>query len=132
MHPGIRGFDNCTTVRLYRCMPLPEPLPDALVELVAERFRVIGEPTRIRILEKLRAGEASVQELADALGLSQQNVSKHLTVLARVGIVGRRRLGTFAYYRITDESVLAMCEQVCGAVQRNVGMLAAAVEGGAR
>ena len=113
-------------------MPLPEPMPDALVEMIAERFRVIGEPTRIRILERLRAGEASVQELTDALEASQQNVSKHLTVLARVGIVGRRRVGTYAYYRITDESVLAMCEQVCGAVQRNVGALAAAVEGGVR
>ena len=113
-------------------MPLPEPMPDALVEMIAERFRVIGEPTRIRILERLRAGEASVQELTDALEASQQNVSKHLTVLARVGIVGRRRVGTYAYYRITDESVLAMCEQVCGAVQRNVEALAAAVEGGVR
>ena len=113
-------------------MPLPEPMPDALVELIAERFRVIGEPTRIRILERLRAGEASVQELTDALASSQQNVSKHLTLLARVGIVGRRRVGTYAYYRITDESVLAMCEQVCGAVQRNVEALAAAVEGGVR
>ena len=113
-------------------MSLPEPLPDTLVELIAERFRVIGEPTRIRILECLRRGEASVQELTDALQSSQQNVSKHLTVLARVGIVGRRRVGTYAYYRITDESVLAMCEQVCGAVQRNVEALAAAVEGGVR
>ena len=113
-------------------MPLPEPLPDALVELIAERFRVIGDPTRIRILEQLRRGESSVQQLTEAVGSSQQNVSKHLTLLARVGIVGRRRVGTFAYYRITDESVFAMCEQVCGAVQRDVEALAAALDGGAR
>lgn len=113
-------------------MPLPSPLPDALVDLIADRFRVIGEPTRIRILERLRAGEASVQELTDALGSSQQNVSKHLTLLARAGIVGRRRVGTYAYYRITDESVYAMCEQVCGAVQREVEALAVALEGGVR
>ena len=111
-------------------MPLTAPLPDALVELVAERFRTIGEPTRIRILERLRDGEASVQELADHVGGSQQNISKHLGLLARVGIVGRRKEGTFVYYRITDESVLAMCEQVCGAVQRDVMGLATAVEGG--
>lgn len=108
---------------------MPHPLPDALVELVAERFRTIGEPTRIRILERLQAGEASVHELAEHVGSSQQNVSKHLGLLARVGIVGRRKDGTFAYYRITDESVLTMCEQVCGAVQREIGSLAAAVEG---
>lgn len=113
-------------------MAFPHPLPDALVDLIAERFRTIGEPMRIRILERLRDGEASVQELAEAVGASQQNVSKHLALLARVGIVGRRRVGTYAYYRITDESVLAMCEQVCGAVQRDVEALAAAIEGGAR
>jgi DNA-binding transcriptional ArsR family regulator len=111
---------------------MPDPLPEALVELIAERFRVIGDPTRIRVLERLRRGEASVQELTDAIGSSQQNVSKHLTLLARAGIVGRRRVGTYAYYRITDASVLAMCEQVCGAVQRDVEALAAAVEGAAR
>ena len=108
---------------------MPHPLPDALVDLIADRFRTIGDPTRIRILERLRDGEASVQELTEHVGSSQQNVSKHLGVLARVGIVGRRRDGTFAYYRITDESVLAMCEQVCGAVQRDIGRLAAAIEG---
>lgn len=112
-------------------MALPERMSDALVELVAERFRTIGEPTRIRILEHLREGESSVQDLTAALGGTQQNVSKHLALLQRAGIVGRRRDGTFAYYRITDASVLAMCEQVCGAVQRNVEALAAAVDGGA-
>lgn len=110
-------------------MPLPRPLPDPLVSLIAERFRTIGEPTRIRILERLQTGEASVQELAEHVGSSQQNVSKHLGLLARVGIVGRRKDGTFAFYRITDESVLTMCEQVCGAVQRDVGNLASAIEG---
>lgn len=113
-------------------MAMPHPLPDALVELIADRFRTIGEPTRIRILEYLRGGEAAVQELAEHVGCSQQNVSKHLGLLARVGIVGRRKDGTFVYYRIIDESVLAMCEQVCGAVQRDVMSLAAALEGDRR
>lgn len=108
-------------------MTLPTPLPDALVELIAERFRTIGEPTRIRILESLRHGEASVQDLTAALGATQQNVSKHLSVLQRAGIVGRRREGTYAFYRIVDESVFAMCEQVCGAVQRDIEALAASI-----
>jgi DNA-binding transcriptional ArsR family regulator len=110
-------------------MSMPHPLPDPLVELIAERFRTIGDPTRIRLLERLQDGEASVQELAEHVGTSQQNVSKHLGVLARVGIVGRRKDGTFAYYRITDASVFALCEQVCGLVQRDIGRLAAAIEG---
>lgn len=111
-------------------MDATPPLTDAMVDLIAERFRTIGEPTRIRILERLRSGEASVQDLAEHVGSSQQNVSKHLAMLARAGIVGRRRDGTFAFYRITDESVFAMCEQVCGAVARDVAALAAAIEGG--
>ncbi len=124
-----------TTIQLHGYpgeVSLPSPLPDALVELIAERFRAIGEPTRIRILERLRHGEASVQELADGLGSSQQNVSKHLGLLARAGIVGRRKDGTFVYYRIVDESVFGLCEQVCGAVLRGVDELAAAIEGGVR
>jgi DNA-binding transcriptional ArsR family regulator len=91
--------------------------------LIARRFRVIGEPMRIRLLERLRTGEASVNELTDAVGATQQNVSKHLSVLADVGIVGRRKEGNYVYYRIVDESVFALCEQVCGSVQRQLEAL---------
>ena len=103
-----------------------------MVELIAERFRTMGEPTRIRILERLQTGEASVQELAEHVGSSQQNVSKHLALLARAGIVGRRKVGTFVYYRITDASVIVMCEQICGAVEREIASLAASIEGARR
>jgi DNA-binding transcriptional ArsR family regulator len=109
-------------------MPLVSPLPDPVVVLIAERFRVIGEPMRIRILDRLRAGESSVQDLVDALETSQQNVSKHLAVLHRAGIVGRRKDGLHSYYRITDDSVFAMCETVCGALQRDSDTLTAALK----
>jgi DNA-binding transcriptional ArsR family regulator len=105
------------------------PLPDVLVERIAERFRVLSEPVRIRILERLALGEATVSDLIDQLDLSQQNVSKHLNVLLRAGIVGRRREGTFAHYRIVDDSVMAICAQVCGSVQREVAELTAAISG---
>ncbi len=105
-------------------MVLPHPLPDPVVELVARRFRVIGEPARIRILDRLRDGEASVHELAEALAASQQNVSKHLGVLYEAGIVSRRREGTHAFYAIADESVLDLCEEVCGGLQRQFAELA--------
>ena len=110
-------------------MTLPHPLPDDLVELVARRLRVIGEPMRIRLLDLLRDGEATVADLTDALGASQQNVSKHLAVLAGAGIVGRRRDGNHVYYRIVDESVLALCDQVCGSLQQQLRALADLVEG---
>jgi DNA-binding transcriptional ArsR family regulator len=102
---------------------LPHPLPDDLVELIARRFHVIGEPMRIRLLDRLRGAEASVNELAEALGASQQNVSKHLAVLAGVGIVARRRAGNHVYYSIADDGVFALCEQVCGSVQKQLASL---------
>jgi DNA-binding transcriptional ArsR family regulator len=91
---------------------IPHPLTDALVELVAQRFRVLGEPMRIKLLDRLRDGDATVGELQEALGASQQNVSKHLGVLAGAGIVARRKAGNHVYYGIVDEGVLGLCEQV--------------------
>jgi DNA-binding transcriptional ArsR family regulator len=110
-------------------MPLPQPLPDDLVELIARRFRVLGEPMRIKLLDRLRDGEASVNELSEGLDASQQNISKHLTVLADVGILGRRKEGTYVYYRIIDNGVFALCDQVCGSVQQQLRTLNKLVEG---
>ena len=101
-------------------MTLPHPLPDDLAELIARRFRAIGEPMRIRLLDRLRDGEATVGELSEATSASQQNVSKHLAVLADAGILGRRKEGNRVYYRIVDEGVFALCEQVCGSVQQQL------------
>src|SRR3954468_12739804 len=92
---------NCTVVNANRdtmwCMTardaFPKPAPPALVELVAQRFRVMGEPMRIRLLDTLRDGPATVSELTDALGASQQNVSKHLAILASAGLVAREKDG---------------------------------------
>jgi DNA-binding transcriptional ArsR family regulator len=113
-------------------MPLPHPLPDPMVELIARRFRVIGEPMRIRILDRLRGGEATVAELTQSLGTSQQNVSKHLGVLHDAGILGRRKRGTHTLYAIADTSVLGLCEQVCGGLQRQFSELAELVGGSLR
>ena len=113
-------------------MTLPHPLPEPLVELIARRFRVIGEPMRIRLLDRLREGEATVQELTEALAASQQNVSKHLGVLHEAGILSRRKDGTHTLYAIADETVLALCEQVCGGLQRQFSELAELVGSGLR
>jgi DNA-binding transcriptional ArsR family regulator len=78
-------------------MAPPSPLPEDLAELIARRFRLLGDPTRIRLLDRLRHGEASVLQLASAVGATQQNASKHLGILAEAGIVGRRKEGNFSY-----------------------------------
>ncbi|HZC30980.1 MAG TPA: metalloregulator ArsR/SmtB family transcription factor [Gaiellaceae bacterium] len=115
-------------IRKERWMALPHPLPDDLVELIARRFRAVGEPMRIRLLDHLRDGEATVGELSEALAASQQNVSKHLAVLADAGILGRRKDGNHVYYRIVDEGVLALCEDVCGSLQQQLKSLSALVD----
>jgi len=104
-------------------MPPTHPLPDALIDLIAQRFRALGEPSRIRILERLRTEPCSVQQLAAELDLSQQNVSKHLALLLSLGIVSRAKDAGFSYYAIADDSVIRMCDEVCGAVQRQVAGL---------
>jgi len=104
-------------------MALQHPLSDEVVELIARRFRVMADPTRIKLLDRLRTGEASVQELTEAVGGTQQNVSKHLGVLADAGIVARRKDGNFTRYRVVDEGVFRLCEDVCGSVERQLESL---------
>jgi len=94
-------------------MDISHPLPDPLVKLIAQRFRVIGEPMRIKPLDRLRDGSATVGELVKAQDASQQNVSKHLGVLHQAGIVSRAKEGTSVRYAIADDTVFALCEQVC-------------------
>ena len=73
-----------------------------------------GEPMRIRLLEAHARRRSSVSELQEATGASQQNVSQHLGVLLRAGIVGRRKQGNFSLYSIADPVVFSLCDEVCG------------------
>ena len=111
-------------------MDVPRPLPDPLVELIAQRFRVIGEPMRIKLLDRLRDGPATVGGLVEALDASQQNVSKHLGVLHRAGIVSRAKEGTSVRYAIADDTVFALCEQVCGGLRDQLTELDGFLSGG--
>lgn len=110
---------------------VPHPLPAPLVELIAERFRVLAEPMRIRLLDALRDAPATVGELQVATGASQQNVSKHLGLLLRSGLVSRSKQGNFSLYAIADEGVFELCEQVCGGLRRKLDELDATLPGAA-
>lgn len=90
-------------------------LTAATIDLVAERFRTLGEPTRLILLDQLRRGqERSVNQLVDATGAGQANVSKHLQILLAAGFVSRRKEGTTVYYQLADPSVFQLCDLVCG------------------
>lgn len=99
-----------------------------MIELIAHRFRVLGEPMRIRLLNQLRDGDATVGELQEALHASQQNVSKHLSVLHAAGMVSRTKDGTRTRYAIDDPGVFDLCEQVCGGVRRQLAGLEAILQ----
>jgi DNA-binding transcriptional ArsR family regulator len=94
---------------------------------IAERFRLLSEPTRLRLLDLMADGERSVGSLADDLGCTQANVSKHLALLADAGIVGRRRDGLRTLYCVTDPAVFSLCGQVCETLRRNADARVAAL-----
>ncbi len=96
-------------------------LSEANAEFIAERFKALGDPMRLRLLQALRAGERSVGDLAERTGGGQANVSKHLQVLFQRGYVDRRKEGTTSWYRITDPQVFTMCELVCGGLEEELG-----------
>ncbi len=82
---------------------------------------------RVRLLDALRERPASVQALQETTGASQQNVSKHLGVLLRSGLVSRRKEGNFSLYAIADDGVFDLCDQVCGDMRRRVESLDALI-----
>lgn len=99
---------------------MPPRLSPEVLELVAERFRVLSEPTRLQILNVLMDGERSVSELVEETGLNQANVSKHLSLLRSSGYVERRKDGLYAYYSLTDPSVSELCDIMCGRLEAQV------------
>jgi len=90
-----------------------------LLELVADRFRVLSEPTRLQLMSVLRDGERSVSELVEATGLGQANASKQLQLLKANGFVERRKEGLFVYYRIADQGVFKLCDLMCDYLERH-------------
>ncbi|NDJ16073.1 ArsR/SmtB family transcription factor [Myxacorys almedinensis] len=90
-----------------------QPVPQEVVQQVADYFSVLGEPMRLRILNLLRDGEKCVQDLVEATETSQANVSKHLKVMLQAGILTRRTKGTLAYYGVEDDLVFELCTLVC-------------------
>lgn len=100
---------------------MPKSLPAELLEHVAERFRVLGDATRLGIIRSLLDdGEQNVGQLVDRLGTSQANVSKHLRVLHDARIVSRRAEGTSAYYSVIDPSLMPVCAIVCDRLREQV------------
>lgn len=97
---------------------MPTQLSPEVLALIAERFRVLAEPARLRILNVLLEGERTVSDLVEETGLNQANVSKHLSLLRSSSFVDRRKEGLYAFYRIADPSVGVLCEIMCGRLEK--------------
>ncbi len=95
--------------------------------LIAERFRVLSEPMRLKILHALQDGERTVNELVSDTGGEQANVSKHLGILLANGLVAKRREGTNAFYRVADRSIFDLCRSVCSSLDDQLASEHAAI-----
>ena len=100
-------------------------VPTELVEQAAERFRLLSDPTRLRLLNELDVvEEIAVGELAERAGVGLSNTSKHLRQLEREGIVAKRRNGTTILYRIVDPTLAELCDLVCAGLRARFTALA--------
>jgi DNA-binding transcriptional ArsR family regulator len=95
---------------------LTKPASPALLEHVADRFKALAEPARLQLLQCLRTGDYSVNELVEKTGLGQANVSKHLQILHATGFVTRRKEGLFVHYALADSTVSKLCDLMCDRV----------------
>ena len=107
-------------------------LPRPQLEAVAKLFRVLAEPTRLEILQLLKEQPRSVNDLVTALDVKQANVSKQLGILYDVGFVGRQREGNLVLYSIAEPLIFALCELVCGKLQRDAQRQLDALQPGRR
>ncbi len=93
-------------------------LASETLRVVAQRFKILAEPARLEVLNVLRKGPLNVSELIAATGLNQANLSKHLQILHAGGFVMRRRDGLFVIYEVADHNVFALCDLMCGQLER--------------
>jgi DNA-binding transcriptional ArsR family regulator len=113
------------TIKACKAM---EGLSDQALEQVAHYFQALAEPNRLRILNLLREREHNVGEIAQLCGSTTANISRHLALLAKNGMVVREGRGTSVYYRIADANIYALCDLVCGSIARRFEAQASAFE----
>lgn len=91
-----------------------------VIAAVAEYFKVLSEVSRLQILICLKSGPMNVMEIAEATGLGQANLSKHLKVLTQAGVLSRQPKGTSAFYKISDPMIFELCEIACNRISDRI------------
>jgi len=105
---------KCASAKSKKSRPLS---PEAL-GFVANRFRVLGEPMRLKLLIALETGEKNVTELVQLTEATQANVSKHLGILCDAGMLSRRKEGLKTFYVISDPQIFELCDLMCSKLQK--------------
>lgn len=100
-----------------------------LLDLVADQFKALSDQARLSLLQELRGGPRTVNELAAATELGQANVSRHLSLLHGKGLVNRTRDGVYVRYELADRDVLKLCELVCGRLETELATRRKALTG---
>jgi len=95
-------------------------MPDEMLEAVSNRFKLLSEPMRLKILRVLCERERTVQEIVNEVSASQANISKHLALMHDNGVVNRRKEGLKCYYRIADDSIIFACYLISKSVVENL------------
>ncbi|KAA3616402.1 MAG: ArsR family transcriptional regulator [Calditrichaeota bacterium] len=93
---------------------------DALLELISNRFKILSDANRLKVLSCLRNGEKNVTQIIEETGLKQANVSKILIAMAQINIVARRKDGNSVFYHIVDDSIFELCSLMCSKLQENM------------
>ena len=117
------GLDTDINICLYIYVPTKKAtdfsdLPDRLLELVAECFQALSDPTRLKILRALKGGDRTVQQLVTLFDYTQPNISRHLSILAQAGLVKKTKKGAFVYYGVANPRVFYLCDGVCAHVNK--------------
>lgn len=98
----------------------PRDLPESALEMIAQRFKALSEVSRLKIIIALEDGEKNVTTLIGETGLTQANLSRHLQTLVDTGILARRKEGLTVIYRVADQGIFKMCDQVCGGIAKQI------------
>ncbi len=88
------------------------------LEIIATKFKALADPTRLAVMQALMQGEKTVTDLVEATGASQPNVSRHLGVLHRAGLVARRKCWPHCIYSIADPAIEEVCSAMCSSIER--------------
>ena len=93
---------------------------DPVFDAVAAYFSVLSEPTRLKIMHAVCNGERSVSDIVAETGATKTNVSRHLGLMHRHGVLVRRRAGTQVFYRVADATMIELCRTVCNRIASTI------------